>query len=66
VNAPRKEFGPFTALRDLWTTNMALLAARSSVVGASYAHQVPQMDEFEHIASYDWGSLIIAEHEVYF
>ena len=65
INTPRDTFGPHTPLRDLWATNMALLAERSSVVGASHGHDIPQMGNFGHVPGYAWGSLIIAEHEAW-
>jgi hypothetical protein len=43
INTPRRFFGPFTPLRDLWATNMALLAARSPIIQASDDHNLPQM-----------------------
>jgi hypothetical protein len=38
INTPRRFFSPYTPLRNLWTTNMALLAAWFPIVPASNGH----------------------------
>ena len=72
INRPHGKFGPHTALRDLWATNMTLLASRVDLT-ASHGHGFPQMGDYDHLVSsfgderpsFEWGSLIIAEHEAY-
>jgi hypothetical protein len=61
INTPRTSFGPHTPLRDLWATNTALLASRSSMVLDSNGYNVPQRGGFAHVTAHDWNTLIIAE-----
>ena len=65
INTPRSSFGPYTPLRDLWATNMTLLASRSPLLLASDGHGEPQMGDFEHVSDPDWGTLLVEEHEAY-
>jgi ribonuclease HI len=65
INTPRTSFGPFTPLRDLWATNMTLLASRSPILLASNGHGHPVLGEFDHITNPDWGNMLIEEHEAY-
>jgi ribonuclease HI/exonuclease III len=65
INTPRSAFGPYSPLRDLWATNMTLLASRSPLLLASDGHGHPQMGDFEHVTDPDWGTLLVEEHEAY-
>ena len=65
INTPRTSFGPHTPLRDLWATNTALLASRSSMVLDSNGYNFPQTGDYAHVTAHHWNTLIIAEHEAY-
>jgi ribonuclease HI len=58
-------FGPRSPLRDLWATNMALLAAQFDSFTFSEGHPTPQMGPYSHVYHYRWGSLLIDEHVAY-
>jgi len=63
---PRAQFGPHTALRDLWSVNMTLLAAPFDI-RASHRSPTPELGEFARVAKYRGlnNSLAPADHSAY-
>jgi len=61
---PRDRFGPHTPLRDLWATNITLLA-QTYPLSHSHGHLLPQLPDHPHVTSPDWGSMLIAEHRAW-
>ena len=62
VSPHRSMPGPFTPLRDLWATNMALLGSRYDL-SASHTMHNPELGDMHHVTTEHWGSLIPHEHE---
>lgn len=63
--APHPHVGPHTPLRDLWATNMTLLAAGFDFA-RSHGMPTPDMTGWAHVASDDWtGSLHIHDHRAH-
>jgi ribonuclease HI/exonuclease III len=61
----RDLFGPHTPLRDLWATNMTLLATQFPTLPLSHGENQPEMGEFQHVDNDDWDSLLITEHRAH-
>ena len=64
VSPHRSMPGPYTPLRDLWATNMALLGSRSDFSASHNMHN-PELGDMHHVTTEQWGSLIPHEHEAY-
>ena len=64
LSPSRSMIGPFTPLRDLWATNMALLGPRYDFAPSHGIHN-PDMGDMHHVTTDQWGSLITREHEAY-
>ena len=62
--APRKEGGPYAPLRDLWSTNMALLGQDFEYCD-SHRRKTPNMKEFAHVTDPDHDTLLIEDHQNY-
>ena len=65
IIAPRKSVGPHTPLRDLWASNMALLAIQFPNLNDSQGAPVPVMGEYDTVHTPVWDSLLISEHRAH-
>jgi ribonuclease HI len=61
---PRRDGGHYAPLRDLWSTNMALLG-QTYHYSDSHKEFFPNMLNHTNVTAPSWGSLIVEEHRHY-